>query len=62
MKDSYFYKSLFSTLFIYLVLITILISFVAVTGITGVFIIISVIVLLLAYFYGGFKRLLNTMR
>jgi len=57
MKDSYFYKSLFSTLLIYLILITVLTAFVAVTGIKGVFIIISGVVLLLVYFHGGFKFL-----
>jgi hypothetical protein len=62
MKDSYFYKSLFSTLLVYLVLMTTLIAFVVITGITGIFLIMLGVVLLLAYFYGGFKILLNIMK
>jgi hypothetical protein len=53
MKDNFFYKSLLSTLFVCLVVMTALIVFVIFTGLRGVFFIVLAIVLLLAYFYGG---------
>ena len=57
MRDSYFIKSLFSTLLCYLVLSSILMIFVVVTGIVGALFIFMMVVLLLVYFYGGFKKL-----
>ncbi|OHB36383.1 MAG: hypothetical protein A2099_06790 [Planctomycetes bacterium GWF2_39_10] len=57
MRDSYFTKSLFSTLLCYLVLSSILMIFVVVTGIVGALFIFMMVVLLLVYFYGGFKKL-----
>ncbi len=56
MIDSLYLKSLFSTFFIYVTIVGLLISFVIVTGITGFLLIFSVIVLLVIYFYGGFAR------
>ncbi|MDN3513045.1 MAG: hypothetical protein NG747_01440 [Candidatus Brocadia sp.] len=50
-------KSLFSTLLCYVVLFTILILFVAVTGIMGALFILTIGVVFLIYFYGGFKKL-----
>ncbi len=56
MKDGYFYKSLFSTLFVWLVLTFILVVFVIYTGIIGIFVIVLIVVLSLIYFYSGSKK------
>lgn len=57
MRDVYFIKSLFFTLLCYIVLYTILIIFVAVTGIMGALFILVTGVVFLVYFYGGFKKI-----
>jgi nitrate/TMAO reductase-like tetraheme cytochrome c subunit len=49
-------KSLFSTLLCYVVSFTILIIFVAVTGIMGALFLLTIGVVSLVYFYGGFKK------
>ncbi len=56
MIDSLYLKSLFSTFFIYVTIVGLLILFVIVTGITGFLLIFSVIVLLVIYFYGGLRK------
>lgn len=51
MRDSYFYRSLFSTLIVYLILAGALIAFVVIAGLAGFLTIIIVVVALLIYFY-----------
>jgi len=53
MKDGYFYKSLFLTLLVYLVLLSVLVSFVVKAGIFGISFILILIVMLFAYYYHG---------
>jgi len=50
-RDSYFYKSLTATLFIYIVLLCTVIGFILATGMTGAGIIVIVILCSLCYFY-----------
>lgn len=57
MRDAYFIKSLFSALLCYFILFSVLIIFVAVTGIMGALFILITGVLFLVYFYGGFKKI-----
>lgn len=57
MRDTYFLKSLFSTLLCYVVLFTTLIIFVSVTGVMGALFILVTGVVFLVYFYGGFKKI-----
>lgn len=57
MIDGLYLKSLFSTLIVYSVIVGSLVIFAAVTGAYGVFLIFLVIVLLICYFYGGFRRI-----
>ncbi|KKO18996.1 MAG: hypothetical protein DCC43_00715 [Candidatus Brocadia sp.] len=57
MRDAYFMKSLFSALLCYVVLLAILIIFVAVTGIMGALFLLTIGVVFLVYFYGGFKKI-----
>ncbi len=57
MKDSFFYKSLFSTIFIFIILAGILITFIIITGFVGFMLIVMNVVLLLIYFYGGFEKI-----
>jgi len=59
MRDSYFWKSLFLTLALYLAFLCSLMMFVAVAGLWGISIIFVVIILALIYFYGGFKRIIK---
>ncbi|MEK7804786.1 MAG: hypothetical protein AAB264_03650, partial [Planctomycetota bacterium] len=54
-RDAYFLRSLLSTLLGYLALVSLLTVFVAVTGIIGALLIVTVVAVLLVYFYGGFK-------
>lgn len=53
MRDGYFYKSLFSTLLIYFILICVLMVFVIKAGIFGIFCILIIAVSLFAYYYKG---------
>lgn len=57
MRDGYFLKSLLATLLVYSAIVGVLVTIVIITGITGVFIIFAIIILLLVYFYGGFRRI-----
>lgn len=59
MKDRYFFASLITTMFFYLVLIIAFTVFVIFTGIIGFLFIVVSIVLLLVYFYDGFKKIRN---
>jgi len=58
-KDRYFFASLITTVFLYLVLIITSTVFVIFTGIIGFLFIVVSIVLLLVYFYDGFKKIRN---
>jgi heme O synthase-like polyprenyltransferase len=58
-KDRYFFASLITTMFFYLVLIIAFTVFVIFTGIAGFLFIVVSLVLLLAYFYDGFKKIRN---
>lgn len=51
MKDFYFYKSLFVTSIVYLLLLGALVTFIVITGIVGLSVISVLILVLLAYFY-----------
>ena len=55
--DDYFLKSLFSTLLVYLGVLTGLVIFVFIFGIAGAFLISAIVALLLVCFYGGFRRI-----
>ena len=60
MKDSYFYKSLAATLFIYTAILSAFAAFVLATGGTGVFIIALIVIYFLCYFYGVFGKIINS--
>ncbi|MGO9614603.1 MAG: hypothetical protein ACLPX5_16430 [Dissulfurispiraceae bacterium] len=57
MIDVFYLKSFFLTLTIYLILVGALVAFVVMTGIVGFFLMFLIIVLLVAYFYGWFRRI-----
>ncbi len=59
MRDAYFYKSLFSTIFVFCVITAFLMVFVAVTGVIGGIFILVTVIFLLVYFYDGFKKIKN---
>lgn len=56
MRDGYFYKSLFSTLIVCFIFMSITLSFVLLTGIVGSLCIMVIILLILIYFYSGFEK------
>ncbi len=56
MKDSYFYKSLAATLFIYTAILSAFVGFVLAAGAAGVFIIAIIVIYFLCYFYGVFGK------
>lgn len=59
MRDNYFYKSLFSTLLVYAIILFLLVTFVLITGAIGVFFILATIIVLFMFFYDGFKIIKN---
>ena len=56
MNDSLYLRSLLATIFIYLIIVGLLVTFVVETGVAGVFLITIIVVLLVSYFYGCFRR------
>jgi len=56
MRDNYFYKSLFFTLLSLVILVSISVIFIVITGIIGFLLVFLLVIALLVYFYGGFKK------
>ena len=56
MRDSYFYKSLISTLILYITALSIVVGFIFVTGVVGISVIFVIIAGALCYFYGMFEK------
>jgi len=54
--DGLYLRSLLATLVVYSAIVVGLVIFVFMTGIAGVFTISGIVILLLCYFYGCFKR------
>jgi hypothetical protein len=56
MRDSYYHKSLIATLFFYIAGLSIVLGFLLVTGIIGLFFLLFIIAGFLCYFYGMFEK------
>lgn len=59
MRDTYFYKSLFSTVLVFCGVMASLMVFVVVTGVIGGLFILTTVVFLLIFFYDGLKKTKN---
>jgi hypothetical protein len=62
MRDSYYYKSLIATLFLYIAGLSVVLGFLLVTGLPGLFFLLFIIAVSFCYFYGMFDKSGNRVK